>query len=53
MPLLPLLALQDVVRQTQQHGGLSAGTPGGNAKLEARRPIFTFRCSPTQSTRWP
>ena len=30
---MPLLALQDVVRQTQQYGGLSASTPGGNAKL--------------------
>ncbi len=36
--LAPLVALQDVVRLTQQHRGLSAGMLGGNAKLEARRP---------------
>jgi len=36
--IAPLLALQDVVRLTQQHRGLSAGMLGGNAKLEARRP---------------
>ena len=36
--LAPLMALQDVVRLTQQHRGLSAGMLGGNAKLEARRP---------------
>ncbi len=36
--IAPLLALQDVVRLTQQHRGLSAGMLAGNAKLEARRP---------------
>ena len=36
--LAPMVALQDVVRLTQQHRGLSAGMLGGNAKLEARRP---------------
>ena len=34
----PLMALQDVVRLTQQHRGISAGMLGGNALLEARRP---------------
>ena len=36
--IAPLLALQDVVRLTQQHRGLSAGMLAGNAKLEVRRP---------------
>ena len=36
--IAPLRALQEVVRLTQQHRGLSAGMLGGNAKLEARRP---------------
>ncbi len=36
--IAPLVALQNVVRLTQQHRGLSAGMLGGNAKLEARRP---------------
>ena len=36
--LAPMVALQDVVRLTQQHRGLSAGMLSGNAKLEARRP---------------
>ena len=59
LALLALLALQDVVCLTQQHGGLSAGMLGGNAKREARRPISAFRRSPTRSTRsmrstrWP
>lgn len=36
--IAPLVALQSVVRLTQQHRGLSAGMLGGNVKLEARRP---------------
>jgi len=36
--IAPLVALQSVVRLTQQHRGLAAGMLGGNAKLEALRP---------------
>ena len=47
--IAPLRTLQEVVRLTPQHRGLSAGMPGSTATLEVRRPETR---DARRATRW-